>query len=115
MSLYRLFYVSTAVPDFHKSDVTALADKAAQRYGKAGITGSLRFNGINFAEVLEGEKADLDALMSEIRADQRHTGVIVIAMIEIEERMFGTWSASIVDGLDFQDFVEAMILRTTAA
>ena len=109
--MFRLFYVSTASPDFSPSDIKPLVETASAKNRRLGITGALKFNGINFAQVLEGEKDAVLRLMSTIRYDKRHTGVIVVAEVESDERMFGHWDMSFVDGLDFQDFVNAMSSR----
>ncbi|TDH38339.1 BLUF domain-containing protein [Pseudohoeflea suaedae] len=109
--MFRLFYVSTAAPDFTPGDIKPLVETASAKNRELGITGALKFNGINFAQVLEGEKDAVLRLMSTIRYDKRHTGVIVVAEAEADDRMFGHWDMSFVDGLDFQDFVNAMSSR----
>ena len=109
--MHRLFYVSTASPDFDIAELAPLVKAAAEKNRQLNITGALKFNGVNFAQVLEGEKDAVLGLMRSIRGDKRHTGVIVVAELEAEERLFGDWDMSFVDGLDFQDFVNAMTSR----
>jgi FAD-dependent sensor of blue light len=109
--MLRLFYVSTAAPDFDISEIAPLVKAAAEKNRRLNLSGALKFNGVNFAQVLEGEKDAVLGLMRSIRNDKRHTGVIVVAELETDERMFGEWDMNFVDGLDFQDFVTAMTSR----
>jgi hypothetical protein len=110
--MHRLFYVSTAAPEFIVDDIAPMVKAAAEKNRRLNITGALKFNGVNFAQVLEGEKDAVLGLMRSIRSDKRHTGVIVVAELETDQRLFGEWDMSFVDGLDFQDFVNAMTSRS---
>lgn len=110
--MYRLFYVSTVTPAFVRDDLPELVKALAKKNAELGITGALKFNGVNFAEVLEGPKKIVLSQMDEIKADRRHSGLIVIGAMDVQERLFDDWTMSVVGGLDFQDFVNAMVPKT---
>lgn len=106
--MHRLFYISTAIPGVSDTDVDAIANRARERNEDRGITGILGFNGMNFAQVLEGQREAVETLMEEIRQDERHSGVIVVSEKPVETRAFGKWGMRRVDGLNFDEFVDSM-------
>lgn len=106
--MLRLFYVSTASPSFRDGDVNLLVEKAERRNRERGITGALVFNGVNFGQVLEGEDETVLDLMDLIRNDVRHDGVIVVQQRQVDDRAYGGWGMKRVEGLKFDELVEAM-------
>jgi Sensors of blue-light using FAD len=70
--------------------------RAAQRFNQAnGITGVLLAGPTWLAQVLEGEAADLTALLTRILADKRHTDMVIVEMRRIAERRFGQWAMGV--------------------
>ncbi len=107
MALFRLFYVSTAAGTDQQT-VDEIVRNAAVHNRKVGISGLLGFNGVNFAQVIEGEQDDVFVLMDRIRADTRHHGVIVINESLVYGRRYADWGMKLIEGLQFNEFVEAM-------
>ena len=62
---------------------------------------------MNFAQVLEGNEPVLDSLMARIRADPRHSGVIIVRTGPAKRRRYDGWSMKRVDGLDFKELLDA--------
>lgn len=91
MSLFELAYISTAAHDFSASDLEELLIAARSRNEFEDITGVLMYNGVNFAQFLEGSRDSIDRVFSSIQVDDRHTGVIKIIDREISQRSFSSW------------------------
>ena len=56
------------------------------------ITGALALPDGKFVQVIEGRKRNLDALMGRIRADDRHTNLVVLGDWSISDRLFAGWA-----------------------
>lgn len=56
------------------------------------ITGALALPDGKFVQVIEGRKSDLDDLMGRIRADKRHTNLVVLGDWSIADRLFAGWA-----------------------
>lgn len=87
----QYLYISTA-PSLSRDDVDAILESSARNNPAAGITGLLLYNGRNFLQLLEGEKAPLDTLMARIAEDPRHGGVSVLHVSEVKERTCPQWA-----------------------
>ncbi|MEP3422555.1 MAG: BLUF domain-containing protein [Erythrobacter sp.] len=89
--LSQYLYISTA-PSLTRDDVAAILDSSARNNPARGITGLLLYNGRNFLQLLEGEGAELDALMKRIGQDRRHTGVSLLNKAAVSERACPQWA-----------------------
>ncbi len=107
--MYRLFYVSTAEPGTTDQVADAIARDAMARNERMGVTGALAFNGVNFAQIIEGEERVVGTLMNAIKADCRHTGVIVVDQKPVESRAYTDWSMKRIDGMSFEEFMTCMV------
>ncbi len=65
---------------------------ARDRNGATGVTGYLLYDRDLFAQVLEGPRAAVEAVMKSIRADKRHDTVLVLGHRPVLTRDFGAWS-----------------------
>lgn len=106
--MYRLYYVSTACPDLGEDDIKSLVDAAAAKNQRLGITGALAYDGERFAQILEGAKAEVSALMNAIRADGRHSGVVVMDEKPVQRRIYEGWALKHMDSLIFENFESVM-------
>ena len=84
-------YISTA-PRLSREDIDQILESAQRNNAANGVTGMLIYNGRNFLQLLEGDEADLIALMVRIMHDPRHTGVSVLHQAEVRERAFPEWT-----------------------
>jgi hypothetical protein len=89
--LSQYLYISTA-PTLPREEVEAILAASARNNPARGITGLLLFNGRNFLQLLEGEAADVAALMDKIIADPRHAGVSVLYRRTIRARACPDWA-----------------------
>ncbi|MCB1477350.1 MAG: BLUF domain-containing protein [Rhodobiaceae bacterium] len=99
--MYRLMYMSTAAPEMTDESVDILVDRARKKNDALNITGVIGFNGLNFAQILEGQKENILSLMNEIRSDNRHSGIIVTGEREVSKRAYPDFGMRRVHGLDF--------------
>ena len=106
--MYRLFYVSSARPDMQSIDIDTLVNAASMKNPSLGITGALGYDGKRFAQILEGAKEDVLALMDVIRSDNRHSGIVVMDEKSVEGRVYDGWGLKQLDGLIFEHFESAM-------
>ncbi len=90
--LEALMYVSAADPRITRDDIDAILDTAVRNNLRDDLTGALIFSGSIFVQILEGETATLQNLMTKIRTDDRHDAVTVVAQEVIGSRRFGSWS-----------------------
>lgn len=94
MSVHSLLYISRSLlaPSDTDRILPEIVSAAIERNTRDGITGALICTGPYFAQVIEGERRVLDALMVRLRRDVRHTDLKVIDEGVLELRRFGDWS-----------------------
>ncbi len=90
--MYYIVYVSAAVQPFSKPELLALLKNAREKNQRLGITGLLLYKDGDFIQLLEGERAAVQALYSTICKDPRHAGTIVLVAGEANQRLFSDWS-----------------------
>lgn len=76
--LYQILYVSRLAPGAAYAVVNDIAGYSRQANPRHGITGVLLFDGEHFGQLIEGSEADVTTLMTRIRADARHTDIVVL-------------------------------------
>ncbi|MDP4003319.1 BLUF domain-containing protein [Methylobacterium sp. NEAU K] len=98
-----LLYVSRRLAS--PADVQDIVSASRVRNARLQVTGALVACEDRFAQILEGPRPGVDALMDSISRDRRHADVDVLLYDDIERRRFPGWSlaysgASVfVDGL----------------
>lgn len=92
MSIYQLFYVSTAKVGFVQSDVDAILKKARMFNPSQQLTGVLLFRAGIFLQLLEGDKEKVHALYQKIKKYPRHRNVFTIFENTAQQRIFRNWS-----------------------
>ena len=84
-------YVSTASVGLSLDDFLAILDVSQQNNQRFGISGLLVFNGTNFMQCLEGDRAAVNDRLHHIGMDGRHNGINVIDNREMVSRQFVGW------------------------
>lgn len=97
--LEHLIYLSRADPYLAVADVDAILRVARSLNAARRITGALFFNAHTFVQVLEGDSAWLDVLLTSLGRDARHSEMEVVHRAAIAERNFGNWSMAYTDRL----------------
>lgn len=110
MQLHRAFYVSrTRLKD--DFDIQSIVDASRTRNATLKVTGALAFSGEHFAQVLEGAKPALEALMTSIRRDPRHVILWEWPIAAVAERWYPSWWM----GYLYNDRLEDVVGRLPAA
>lgn len=93
MQMISVLYVSTSAlyPQNADREVDKIIAGARVRNHSLDLTGALLFTGSRFAQVLEGEEADVDEMLRVIIDDARHRDMIVLGRDSIMTRCFAGW------------------------
>ncbi len=95
MSLARLIYISENQIDPSRGSLVgqlgSILSASNRNNRRDGITGALVFDDKWFLQALEGEKRAIWKTFERIAADERHTGTLLIEMMDVKERVFGNW------------------------
>ena len=96
--MHYLIYVSQAVRPMNPDELSAILQASRARNTSASVTGLLiyRFshdeNRGNFLQLLEGDRAAVEATWRRIEADSRHHTKIVLEEGDTPDRSFPDWS-----------------------
>ena len=109
MTIRQLLYVSRAEPGIGDADVREILALSKRNNWRLDLTGCLLFSGRHFAQTLEGRPEHLDPLLGRIKADERHTDVIVLRDHVVKHRLHGGWSMAYLYRMDLVDELEALL------
>ena len=89
----RLLYISESRMEHLDADTFEAEVVVASRIKNAalGLSGALLFTGAHFAQILEGPKPSIDAMMQSLQNDDRHENIAVIERSAIDTRRFADW------------------------
>jgi len=102
--LSQVIYVSVRKASCTDEEIQKILEASNRKNGERDISGVLLYSKSKFLQVLEGEKDEIMELYDKIKADERHTNVIMISLRPIKERYFPSWqmgSKKIDDSYDF--------------
>lgn len=88
MALMTLAYVSEARPGLSLKDLKQILRRARENNFRRAVTGFLVFDGMFFAQMLEGEAEVLDHLMATLATDDRHSALRLLLHEPIADRHF---------------------------
>ena len=109
--IFRLFYTSRClIVDEHEARAEAelIASRAGIKNQSVNITGAMTFDGNDFAQILEGKKADVQQLFKIIRNDPRHTQVTVIKQTHALKRHYEGWGMHALNSSNYDELVRVM-------
>jgi hypothetical protein len=110
MALFQIFYVSRATRQFDDAAIEALLQSARRGNAGRGITGCLLFSGRCFAQVLEGERAEVESLVARVAADPRHSDVRVLSEGRCSEREYAGWTMGYLHDPSLDDDLETLLM-----
>lgn len=90
--MYELIYRSVASQNLNTNDIDKILETARNFNSQNEITGCLLFHNNEFIQIIEGEKNKLLELYNNIKKDNRHTNVMLLAQAEKQDRIFPSWS-----------------------
>ncbi len=92
MSIFQLFYVSTAISSFDPKEVYNILAKAHDFNPKNDLTGIMMFRGGTFLQLLEGPEENVRSLYNKITKDPRHRSCMILMERNTDNRLFSDWS-----------------------
>ena len=106
-SLHRILYASELAPAMPTNVVGQILRQSRERNHQRHITGALLFDGERFCQLLEGEPAPVQALMSDIERDPRHCRLNLMLRAEADSpRLLTLWQCGYCEHGAF-DVIEA--------
>jgi hypothetical protein len=90
--MIRITYLSQATSTLAPDALLALVTQCHRNNPGRGLTGMLLFGNGTFLQSLEGEDAVVDALITKIESDPRHTGMKILRRETISVRQYADWS-----------------------
>jgi hypothetical protein len=112
--MHRLSYHSHALAA-SPATLDAIYAEAAAFNASAGITGALLYLDGRWAQILEGDQADITGLYDRITRDPRHDRVTFDYLIKTEGRLFPDWSMGRITDDDKAEIPLARILVAVTA
>jgi hypothetical protein len=109
----RLLYVSRPVERLAPFEVMQIIATSRRQNWRAGLTGCLLFTGSEFAQVLEGPLATVQALFERLSNDPRHTDVRIAWRGAADSRRFPNWTMGYLLDTDLASDVAAMLAAST--
>ena len=89
--LVELSYLSEAVSDMSFLGLMRLLESARACNHQQGVTGILFYDNQQFAQVIEGERANIMKVWKRIQEDKRHHRIELLEIKEITERSYPDW------------------------
>ena len=90
--LVRIMYISRARHRMTTGELADLLAGARMRNKTHGITGLLMYDAGYFAQVLEGPRPSIEALLANIAKDPRHDEYGLVSEGPVDKRYFEGWS-----------------------
>ncbi len=117
--MLQLVYISTARGQIMAADIQRILGVSRRNNGRDGVTGLLFFDGVRFLQALEGDPDIVTTTYERIRADARHSGVVVLSRREVDRREFGQWAMASRTALEGEsemlDRVAALVAEASPA
>ena len=94
--VYQIIYSSESSTPMQSDDLEDILEHARICNATVGITGALVYADGVFLQILEGDRAKVQALMMKIMADLRHETITVLRECELPRAVFGSWQMAYV-------------------
>ncbi len=116
-SPYHVLYRSRATRDFAEAELQEMLTAARLYNTRHRLTGLLLHSNGCFVQVLEGPKAEVQALYARIQQDARHTHIVTVSEGLGAARRFGNWDMALgrVAGSAVVRAFETLLLRQEAS
>lgn len=98
MNICRLVYMSERNLSA-ALDVNHIIATSRKNNARVGVTGFLMFDGVYFAQVLEGSRSAVTHTYNRLVGDSRHLNMHLISCSDVKERLFPGWSMGLMDGI----------------
>jgi len=92
-------------------EVDRIVEHSVARNQTLEIRGALIFTERHFAQVIEGPKQSIDALMASILRDRRHADVSILSEAAVDDYRFPNWTLAYRGGASYMDQQVAALMR----
>jgi hypothetical protein len=106
--VHHLVYVSSTPTPLSPAELMEILRVSRRNNAAVAVTGALLYSGGNVMQVLEGERADVDAVFTRVLRDARHRQVQVLLREDVQRRYFGEWSMGLGSLVGDEDEREAL-------
>lgn len=89
--MYQLLYVSTSREPITQATVEEILAQSRRNNRRDDLTGLLIVGGRRFLQLLEGDRALVEAAYRRIQADSRHFAMVQLGAKDIDRRSFPEW------------------------
>lgn len=112
MVLCRLIYASEAKAGLAYPELKDIMEKSEKNNTPVGISGMLCFGNEKFLQILEGERQVVSQTYERILKDERHHNSQIIEFLEIDHRLFTSWSMKVVQmGEQFPQKIKELSMK----
>lgn len=113
--ILSILYISHSLIGRENADqkVEEIVKKSVESNAKSGVTGALIHTGINFCQLLEGPKDNVQKLMESISKDTRHKDIWMVHQESLTERRFANWSMAYSGRSDYVSSFLSNIIETS--
>lgn len=102
----RIVYLSSSRKALDKEQVEEILRVSRRNNEQAGVTGFLAYHDRCFFQVLEGPDGSVEHLLTRIRVDPRHSGLLVLSDTNVEQRAFPHWQMAFVARSELADILD---------
>ncbi|MDT9000786.1 BLUF domain-containing protein [Paucibacter sp. APW11] len=95
--IFQLIYASEARAGLGHEDLLRLLVQSRRANAECGLSGILLHCRGQFLQVLEGDRATIEALLERIEADERHQNLRVALAHVVAQRDFEQWTMALYD------------------
>jgi hypothetical protein len=90
--MHHIVYMSRATKHFPPGELNDLCHQSAEHNRENSITGLLIYDGHRYMQLIEGHKESVEALMSRISLDTRHSHITYLTDASVANRSFTGWA-----------------------
>lgn len=91
MKLSTLIYTSRPTTCVTARSLKAIAENAAQRNARCGVTGLLLYGSGCYFQLLEGGETTVNTIFRRIESDPRHSHIRILHKQRADHRLFPEW------------------------
>lgn len=91
-----IIYISEPKVAFNNDTLIRLNESSSEHNARMGISGFLCYHNNTFIQYFEGDAVVVDALMTKLELDERHTICFKLSQPQLEQRRFPDWHMKLI-------------------
>lgn len=109
----RIVYLSSSRAALDKEQIEDILRTSRRNNEPAGVTGFLAYHDRCFFQVLEGPVDAVEAVLTRIRRDSRHSSLLVLSDQEVDAPAFPNWQMAFVARADLATILDKSAISLT--